>query len=122
MAGKILADQIEHSTAGSVDTQFVVNGSVKAWNYATQPSATIQDSFNISSMVDVSTGIMDHVYTNNMANGLYSGAFSLTNNVYQWWFNPNTNNTNTSQVQTRSFTGSAYTDQNHKIGIFGDLA
>ena len=79
MAGKILADQIEHSTAGSVDTQFVVNGSVKAWNYATQPSATIQDSFNISSMVDVSTGIMNHVYTNSMSNGLYSGAFSLTN-------------------------------------------
>ena len=31
MAGKIIADQIEHSTAGSLDTQYVVNGSAKAW-------------------------------------------------------------------------------------------
>ena len=27
MAGKIVADTLEHSTAGSVDTQYVVNGS-----------------------------------------------------------------------------------------------
>ena len=122
MAGKIVADQLEHSTAGSLDTQFVVNGSVKAWNHATEPSATIQDSFNISSTVDVSTGIMNHVFTNSMANGLYSGAFSLTNNVSQWWFNSNTANTNTSQAQTRTYTGSAYADYDHKMGIFGDLA
>jgi hypothetical protein len=31
MAGKIIADQIEHSTAGSLDTSYVVNGSAKAW-------------------------------------------------------------------------------------------
>jgi hypothetical protein len=30
MAGKIIADQIEHSTAGSLDTSYVVNGSAKA--------------------------------------------------------------------------------------------
>ena len=31
MAGKIVADQLEHSTAGSVDTKFVVGGSAKFW-------------------------------------------------------------------------------------------
>ena len=32
MAGKIIADTLEHSTAGSVDrNQYVVNGSAKAW-------------------------------------------------------------------------------------------
>ena len=29
--GKIKADTLEHSTAGSLDTQFVVNGSAKSW-------------------------------------------------------------------------------------------
>ncbi len=31
MAGKIVADTLEHSTAGSIATNFVVNGSAKAW-------------------------------------------------------------------------------------------
>jgi hypothetical protein len=31
MAGKIIADQIEHSTAGSLNTSYVVQGSAKAW-------------------------------------------------------------------------------------------
>ena len=30
--GKIKADTLEHSTAGSLDTQYVVNGSAKAWS------------------------------------------------------------------------------------------
>ena len=32
--GKIKADTLEHSTAGSLDTQYVVNGSAKAWQHA----------------------------------------------------------------------------------------
>ena len=34
MAGKIVADTLEHSTAGSIATNYVVEGSAKAWlNY-----------------------------------------------------------------------------------------
>ena len=29
--GKIKADTLEHSTAGSLDTKFVVKGSAKVW-------------------------------------------------------------------------------------------
>ena len=29
--GKIKADTLEHSTSGSVDTQYVVSGSAKQW-------------------------------------------------------------------------------------------
>ena len=43
--GKIKADTLEHSTAGTVDTQYVVNGSAKAW--AQHAGATPLDSFNI---------------------------------------------------------------------------
>ena len=31
MAGKIIADTLEHSTAGSIATNYVVEGSAKAW-------------------------------------------------------------------------------------------
>jgi len=54
MAGKIVADTLEHSTAGSVDTQYVVNGSAKAWaTFGT--NATIDDSLNASSATDNGT-------------------------------------------------------------------
>jgi hypothetical protein len=35
--GKIKADTLEHSTAGSLDTQYVVNGSAKAWVFFDSP-------------------------------------------------------------------------------------
>ena len=48
--GKIKADTLEHSTAGSLDTKFVVQGSAKAWLNINQTSTqAIRDSFNISS-------------------------------------------------------------------------
>ena len=53
--GKIKADQIEHSTAGSLDTQYVVNGSAKSWSNI-NAGASPRDSFNVSSVTDVSTG------------------------------------------------------------------
>mgnify|MGYP003112442484 CR=1 FL=1 len=57
MAGKIVADQLEHSTAGSIDTQFVVNGSAKVWIDIPLGSASINDSFNVSSLDDDGTGL-----------------------------------------------------------------
>ena len=53
--GKIKADTLEHSTAGSLDTQYVVNGSAKARSRSDN-SATLSDSLNIASTVDVATG------------------------------------------------------------------
>ena len=53
--GKIKADTLEHSTAGPLDTQYVVNGSAKALSRSDN-SATLSDSLNIASTVDVATG------------------------------------------------------------------
>ena len=56
--GKIKADTLEHSTAGSLDTKFVVNGSAKVlctFN-GTASGATVRTSFNVSSTDDDSTG------------------------------------------------------------------
>ena len=41
MAGKIIADTLEHSTAGSVDTQYVVNGSAKAYAHYDQVTTSL---------------------------------------------------------------------------------
>ena len=72
--GKIKADTLEHSTAGSVDTQFVVNGSAKSWASATISSNThtLQDSLNVSSLTDDGAGRTDIVFSSNMSNANYS--------------------------------------------------
>ena len=63
MAGKIVADQLEHSTAGTVDTQFVVNGSAKAWERH-NASHVLNSSFNVSSITDNGTGDTTVTYSN----------------------------------------------------------
>ena len=74
MAGKIVADQLEHSTAGSLDTQFVVNGSAKAWNFFDGSAGTIAyaDSFNSSTLTDIGTGNHKYSFTNSMSNANFS--------------------------------------------------
>ena len=60
MAGKIVADTLEHSTAGSLDTQYVVNGSAKAWiNFNGTGTIAARNSLNISSLSDAGTGDYD---------------------------------------------------------------
>ena len=62
--GKIKADTLEHSTAGTVDTQYVVKGSAKAWMYYKQNTPAITDSLNTSSATDTATGNYLQNYTN----------------------------------------------------------
>ena len=70
--GKIKADTLEHSTSGSVDTQFVVNGSAKCGS-AHGTDAVLDSGFNVSSITDQGTGTFDTNYTN---------SFSAATNVY----------------------------------------
>ena len=69
--GKIKADTLEHSTAGTVDTQFVVNGSAKAWVHINMSTAANVDSFNISSITDDGAGTFDATYTTAQATANY---------------------------------------------------
>jgi len=68
--GKIKADTLEHSTAGSVDTQFVVKGSTKAWAKF-DTDAVIDEGFNSSSVTDNGTGDFSLSLTNSMSSSLY---------------------------------------------------
>ena len=58
MAGKIVADTLEHSTAGSIATNYVVDGSAKTWGMFDGEAATsaINASLNISSITGNGNG------------------------------------------------------------------
>ena len=80
--GKIKADTLEHSPAGSLDTQYVVNGSAKVWLYGPATVASISDSFNISSVDDDGTGQAGMNLTSSMGSVNYvTQATHQTTNV-----------------------------------------
>ncbi len=94
--GKIKADTLEHSTAGSLDTQYVVQGSAKAWvTFDGTGTPTARDSLNASSITDLSTGAYTHNWSNAFSSssnvsavgggGQFSGA--VANNVYVFYKN-----------------------------------
>lgn len=80
MAGKIIADQIEHSTAGSIATNYVVEGSLKAWisiddtNPPTKRNSGVGDSLNISSIGDGGALQFNLNFTNSFSNDTYAFA------------------------------------------------
>ena len=66
--GKLVADEIEHSSVGSVDTQFVVKGSAKSWvNFNGTSTVAIRTSLNSSGLVDDGAGRYHVNFTNNMS-------------------------------------------------------
>jgi|TARA_R100001480_G_scaffold142871_1_gene140513 hypothetical protein len=118
MAGKIVADQLEHSTAGSLDTQFVVNGSAKAWAFTTDN--VITDSLNTSSSTDNDTG---H-YTITLASAMGNANFSVTatvneNNNYIVGNRERATTSYGIRVKNTSGTG---VDGNTGSAVLGDLA
>ena len=130
MAGKIIADQIEHSTAGSLDTSYVVNGSAKAWVNFTQISTqTIRSSVNISSLTDAGTGQTSGIsFISSMANSLFAGSFYTNattgearnnfSNDYAGGFGDKS----TSSFGTYSYSTVNADGAMNDVIIFGDLA
>ena len=73
--GKIKADTLEHSTAGSLDTSYVVNGSAKSWvNLNGTGTIATRDSLNVGSIVDDGTGF----YVINTSSALANDDYSVT--------------------------------------------
>lgn len=126
--GKIVADQIQHSSEGAVGTQYVVNGSAKAWVYfdtgdnPPNPDA----SFLVSSLTDDGAEVEVNL-TNTMSSLYYipvagGGASTSARN------NPSNRSLQvitrtTSIIDTEIYT----TDNAHNTGqchiaVFGDLA
>ena len=61
-----------YTSDGGAVTQNLVQGLAKAWANVSGVDTTVNDSFNVASSTDVSTGKKDIGFTNNMSNALYS--------------------------------------------------
>ena len=62
--GKIKADTLEHSTAGSLDTSYVVNGSAKHFVRYNAIAQNTETSLNQSSLTDTARGDFSSNFTN----------------------------------------------------------
>jgi len=118
--GKIKADQLEHSTAGSVDTQYVVNGSAKSWvNLNGLGTIALRDSLNVASLTDNGTGSYSANYTNSMNDSNYASVISGGN------YHNITHTDNTASLYRLDHYGSSHTGADASIStgsVFGDLA
>ena len=71
--GTLKADTLTHSTAGSLTTNYVVEGSAKVWiNFNGTGTIATRDSFNVTSITDGGTGLYTVTYTNSLGNVNYS--------------------------------------------------
>ena len=124
MAGKIVADTLEHSTAGSVDTQYVVDGSAKVWSRCDQSSGlSLTSSLNVSSVTDSATGKWVNTFTSSMNDALYSwnnGTYTVRISGVDDAVPPTTSSI---QLETRVANTAALNDIKYNcMSIRGDLA
>ena len=78
--GIIKADTLTHSTAGSLATNFVVDGTIKAFCQAPADNASITSSLNISTLTDVGSGNNQPNLTNSMSASDFPSMCSNNNN------------------------------------------
>ncbi len=130
--GIIKADTLTHSTAGSVTTDNVVEGSAKAWAHIAAGGASLPDSFNVSSIDDDDTGQYGLNFTNNMGSAFYSANMNLTFN-----HSSTVNNVRVAEIESKNTSSvevdSAYVNSsgvyveldietNASVTVQGDLA
>ena len=105
--------------AGTGPIALTKQSAAKAYNNTTSDGTTINESFNISSLTDSSTGQRVHNVTSNFATNTYVPQLSLNSNNYNQWWVANIAPTGWS---TNTYDGSAYQDARHVTVAFGDLA
>ena len=120
--GTLKADTLTHSTAGSLATNYVVNGSAKAWiDFTSASSFTTNGSFNISSLSDSGAGYGAFAFTASMADANYAQSTTGDNTAYHSYFvtgNKGTGGTRNAKANNSH----ADTDSTHNVVIHGDLA
>ncbi len=107
-------------TAKSLDTDYVVTGTNKAWIRYTQGTPSILKSFNISSVTDTSGGVFVTIFSNSFDSSSYGAATSIQTSTHS-----NTSQLTAmtaSQVGGRGYNGSTATDLTHGQIFAGDLA
>ena len=94
--GTLKADTLTHSTAGSLATNYVVEGSSKAWAHIAAGGASLPDSFNSSSIDDDGTGEYGLNFTSAMGSANYSAQATITFN------NSGSNNLRNATVESKA--------------------
>ena len=120
--GKIKADTLEHSTAGSLDTQDVGNGSAKV-TIAADEDAVLFKSLNVSSGVDEATGDYKYNLTNAITTTTAENCVTACALGYENIIRVKTADATTSVVDVESInTSASATNADQGIAVFGDLA
>jgi hypothetical protein len=118
--GTLKADTLTHSTAGSLATNYVVNGSAKVWAAVDGTANSIIGSFNSASVIDDGTGLHRVTFTNSLANDDYATQTSHIENQYNSAYNLVT--TGSVRIDSRQDGGTLADISNKSVTTFGDLA
>ena len=90
----------------------------KAWANTPSDGEAVNESFNISSLTDVATGVQRFTLSNSMSSSNYTAIFVPRANINQCW----TGTITTTMWETANYTGSAYGDVGIVTIAHGDLA
>ena len=125
MTGKITVGTIQDTAGDTVASTYVTNGVAKAWANV-DTTATVNDSFNISSAADTSALYKTFTLTNNFSNANYVTSSQSASATGLYADTPVHGTTlTTSTYRTASYNvntgGSVETDKNASMAI-GDLA
>ena len=121
--GTLKADTLTHSTAGSLATNFVVEGSAKA-RLTASDAAVLTESFNISSGTDNGTGDYSYSLTSSFSTSTFQQNACTRITAFNRSWNSNTGRLATGTLATEmgdSHTN-ALSDLAHIIIAHGDLA
>jgi hypothetical protein len=129
MAGKIVADTLEHSTAGSIATNYVVEGSAKVyslWDMAdlsgTGGTTGIDTSFNVSSMDDDGAGDFGINFTNSFSSVNYTATSATSGGARRVLTRSGTVTASAMDGLTRNDSNSNSDASGCSVTIHGDLA
>lgn len=118
ITGVTTAGSIAVTGEGNSTTTNLQQGLAKAWAECNSAGTSINDSFNIASLVDTNTGRQTCNYTNSFASGSYAcvttGDTVGSNNSYSGTF--------AGSWIVYSFNGSSYSDMAMGTIAAGDLA
>ena len=121
--GTLKADTLTHSTAGSLATNYVVEGSGKCWFQISQGSThTIDGSFNVASLTDGGAGETAVNFTNAMNDSNWSGNLTAQSSNNRNVMN-NAPNTTRIKVEVYSISDNTAANDGDVAGVVhGDLA
>ena len=120
--GKLIADTIQHSSEGTIGTQYVVNGVAKLWGSFNGTTAAIDESFNVSSVTDDAVGSHKYTSTVTFAHNTKHGGVAVigTNNIGFGRLAGGNCTTTLLHVFTHSHSGTN-TDIDRALSVHGDL-